>query len=318
MSLKEDVLNYLCAHCGEYISGEILAGQFNKSRAAVWKAIRSLRRDGYVINAVTNRGYCYLDEDDVLSVQAIENFIGFDCDIIYYDSIDSTNTQAKRLVADGMDRVTLVCAGEQTSGRGRQGKSFYSPGGTGVYLSLVIHPMVCLQDSVGITAAASVAVCRAVEKLTGISPEIKWVNDVYLDGKKICGILTEAVTDFETGTLTSVIIGVGVNITTADFPGDVINASSLGVSVKRSRFVAQIANELWTATRENFDDVIEYYRQHSMVIGRDIVYYKNSVEHFARAVGIDEYGGLVVEDEASNTMVLRSGEITVRLNPKEK
>lgn len=318
MSLKKDVLNYLCAHSGEYVSGEALAKQFNKSRAGVWKAIRSLQNEGYVIDALTNRGYCMRDDNDVLSADEIRQYIDFDCDVVYYDSIDSTNTQAKRLITDGMDRVTLVCAGEQTSGRGRQGKSFYSPKNSGIYLSLVTHPMLSLKDSVSITTASSVAVCRAVEKFTGIVPEIKWVNDVYINGSKICGILTEAVSDFESGTVTSVIIGIGVNITTSDFPSDVKNATSLGVKVKRALLIAQIANELWKVSQGSFDDVIDYYRSHSMVIGKDIIFYQNSVKHFAKAVGIDDNGGLVVLDENSNYTTLSSGEITVRVNSSEE
>lgn len=313
MSLKNEILNYLSAHGDEYISGEALAKKFNKSRTAVWKAVKSLQNDGIKIDAVTNRGYRYSDKNDVVSAEAIKQLVDFDCDVVYYDSIDSTNTQAKRLITEGMDRVTLITAAEQTSGRGRQGKSFYSPKNTGIYLSLVVHPMDSLQNSVGITTASSVAVCRAIEKVTPLHPKIKWVNDVYVNDKKVCGILTEAVTDFETQTVTSVIIGVGVNITTSEFPDDVKNASSLGTQVKRADLTAQIANELYKVYNCSFEDIIDYYRSHSMVIGKEIVYIKNGEKFFAKAVGIDNQGGLQIIDENSNQTTLRSGEITVRI-----
>ena len=138
-----------------------------------------------------------------------------DLDLFLYPVIDSTNDEAKRLIKSGTTPPFLVAANEQTHGRGRQGKSFYSPADTGIYMSLVLS----FSDGESIskiTVIASVAVCKAIEKLTGLKPEIKWVNDVYLNGKKICGILCESVIG---GTdLTPVIIGVGLNLSTTDFP----------------------------------------------------------------------------------------------------
>ena len=201
MALKEEVLKYLSDNSSEYISGEELAHSLGKSRTAVWKAIKSLQADGYRIDAVTNRGYMLDADNDILNAQEIKKSLSFDCRVEYYKTLDSTNNVAKRIIAEGEDDVLLVVGEEQTAGRGRQGKSFYSPGGTGIYMSLVVHPMIELQNAVTATTAAAVAVCRAIESLTDKKPMIKWVNDVYLNGKKICGILTEAVTDFETQTV---------------------------------------------------------------------------------------------------------------------
>ena len=312
MALKEEVLQYLSDNSSEYISGEELAHSLGKSRTAVWKAIKSLQADGYRIDAVTNRGYMLDAGNDILNAQEIKKALSFDCRVEYYKTLDSTNNVAKRIIAEGEDDVLLVVGEEQTAGRGRQGKSFYSPHGTGIYMSLVVHPMIELQNAVTATTAAAVAVCRAIESLTDKKPMIKWVNDVYLDGKKICGILTEAVTDFETQTVSSVIIGIGINLTTKDFPCDVQNASCLNADVKRAELICAVANELNRIVCSGYGEFMEYYRSHSLVVGEDIVFIKGGVSTPARAVGIDDFGGLEVELADGTRDTLRSGEITVR------
>lgn len=312
MALKEEVLKYLSDNSSEYISGEELAHSLGKSRTAVWKAIKSLQADGYRIDAVTNRGYMLDADNDLLNAQEIKKSLSFDCRVEYYKTLDSTNNVAKRIIAEGEADVLLVVGEEQTAGRGRQGKSFYSPGGTGIYMSLVVHPMIELQNAVTATTAAAVAVCRAIESLTDKKPMIKWVNDVYLDGKKICGILTEAVTDFETQTVSSIIIGIGINLTTKDFPRDVQNASCLNADVKRAELIGAVANELNRIVNSGYGEFMEYYRAHSLVVGEDIVFIKNGVSTSARAVGIDDFGGLEVELADGTHYTLRSGEITVR------
>ncbi len=313
MSTKEDVLKILVSSGGSFVSGEKLAGDLGKSRAAVWKAIKSLQNSGYAIDAVTNRGYRLSESNDILNKDIVKSKLDFDARVIYYPSIDSTNNQAKRLIENGgKHEKMLVFADEQTAGRGRQGKSFYSPPLTGIYMSFVTHPMTALKNAVTATTAASVAVCRAVEKLTDKRPKIKWVNDVYLDGRKICGILTEAVTDFETGTVSSVIVGIGMNIKTFDFPDNVENAGCLDENVKRTDLIAEVANQLNRITDNTYDDFIDYYRSHSMIIGEKINFIKNGVVTPAVALEIDKDGGLVVQLENGEKTVLRSGEISIR------
>ncbi len=311
MSLKTDIL-YELLTATDYISGEYLAEKFGKSRAGVWKAIKLLKADGYKITAVTNKGYLLTDDGDILNETAIKARLNHDIKVIFYDETDSTNNQAKRLINDGEKGNLLVCAGRQTAGRGRQGKSFYSPEGAGIYMSLVIHPGSSLQNAVTATTAAAVAVCRAIEKITNITPEIKWVNDVYVNGRKVCGILTEAVTDFESGTVSSVIIGIGVNITTENFPSDVENAGALNADISRSTLIARIADELMKIVLGDYSAFIGYYRTHSMIIGRQITFFENGTATDGTALAIDETGGLVVRTENGETRTLRSGEITLR------
>ncbi|MDE5671208.1 MAG: biotin--[acetyl-CoA-carboxylase] ligase [Eubacterium sp.] len=313
MSLKNDVLTMLQLKNGEYISGQELAEKSGKSRAAVWKAVKALQKDGYVINAVTNKGYSLTSEGDILSGAKIKNTMKHDISVIHYTETDSTNTQAKRLLSSGEANGTLlVTAEKQTAGRGRQGKTFYSPPHTGIYMSLIVHPNTMLQNAVTATTAAAVAVCRAIERLTDIRPQIKWVNDVYVNDKKICGILTEAVSDFELGIVTSVIVGIGINIKTNDFPDEVERAGSLNADIKRADLIGTVADELLDIIGGNCSDFIDYYRSHSMIIGKQINYIENGVVTPATALSIDEAGGLVVKTENGTEKTLKSGEISIR------
>ena len=311
MPLKNDILFELL-NTEDYISGEALAEKFNKSRAAVWKAIKSLQAQGYGIDAVTNRGYRLTDSKNLVSAQSIRAKMKNRIDVIYCGCVDSTNNMCKRLLADSKQGMFLVAANQQTAGRGRQGKSFYSPKGTGIYFSLVLRPKTALQNAVTATTAAAVAVCKAIEELTELKPKIKWVNDVYLDGKKVCGILTEAVTNFEEGIVDSVIVGIGINISTDEFPDDVEGAGCLNVSVDRGALVAKIADELIKIAGGDYKSFIDYYRSHSLVIGEKIKFIQNGRVSLATALEIDEAGGLKVQLENGEVTTLRSGEISIR------
>ena len=282
------------------------------SRAAVWKAIKSLKKSGYDIEGVTKCGYKLKHNNSLVTAEGVKALLERDIEVTHFDTIDSTNTYCKRLLADGKQGEFLVTAAKQTAGRGRQGKSFYSPSETGIYFSLVIRPDTSLQNAVTATTAAAVAVCKAIEKTTDLKPKIKWVNDVYLNGKKVCGILTEATTDFESGTVDSVIIGIGINISTTKFPSDVQGAGCLDVDVNRSALIAQTVNELMKIAGGDYASFIDYYRSHSMVIGEKIKFIQNGEATLATAIAIDEKGGLEVKLENGEKTVLRSGEITVR------
>ena len=311
MGLKDSVLSELIK-AENFVSGEQLAEKFGKSRAAVWKAIKALEKEDYKIDAVTNKGY-YLADNNILSKPAIEAGLEHnEIEVVYYSKTDSTNNRAKQILAEGKGGTFLVVANEQTAGRGRQGKSFYSPENTGIYMSLVIHPNTNMQNAVTATTAAAVAVCRAIEAMTDIKPEIKWVNDVYVNGEKICGILTEAVFDFETETVSGVVIGIGVNVTTSEFPKGVENAGALNANINRAKFVAKIADELFEIAMNDYGTFIDYYRSHSMIIGKKIKFIQNDVETFATALEIDDTGGLVVKTDDGKTQTLRTGEVTVR------
>lgn len=234
-----------------------------------------------------------------------------------YDAVDSTNTEAKRLLKAGLREPVLLVAEEQTAGRGRQGKSFFSPRGTGLYLTLVVFPNVPPESAVHATTAASVAVCRAIRQCTGTSPQIKWVNDLYLDERKCCGILVEAQSDRQTGLVQSLVIGVGVNLSTQDFPDELARtAASLGnAPCDRNALAAAIAAELLRVMAD-LDDTswMEDYRHWSLVLGRDILYWRNGEQFAARALEIEENGALRVQHPDGSQTLLQSGEISLRLN----
>ena len=312
MILKEYVLNRLQQESGEYISGQELAQGAGKSRAAVWKAVKALQKEGYDICAVTNRGYALTENNDLISESRIAAEMKHDIKVFYYPEADSTNTQAKRLIDGGENDTFLVTADRQTAGRGRQGKSFYSPARTGIYMTLAVHPNTRLKNAVTATTAAAVAVCRAIERLTEAKPRIKWVNDVYCRNRKICGILTEAITDFELGIVTSIVVGIGININTASFPEDVENAGALNANVKRAELIGAVADELLNIIFGDYSDFIDYYRSHSMILGKNINYIEKGRVTPAVAVEIDETGGLVVKNADGEIKTLRSGEISIR------
>ena len=319
MTLKDKIRHKL-EKSPDFVSGEELAREFSVSRAAVWKAVKKLKDEGFIIESVSSKGYRLVQCADAISADEIARYLNEyakGLQVIALDTVDSTNNEAKRLLANGFSDNALILANQQTGGRGRLGRSFYSPKNTGIYMTFLVHTSMQLSSAVTVTTAASVAVVRALERVTDTKPAIKWVNDIYIGEKKVCGILTEAVSDFETGTAAALIIGIGINITTTDFPDDIKDkASSVGSdSPVRNRLAAEIANELMYLCEDLGDRsrFIGTYKSRSMLIGREIDYYVNNEKHSGKAVGIDDSGALVVEGSDGSREVLSSGEVTVRL-----
>ena len=316
MSVKSTVLEILESSRHADVSGEYIAAMMGVSRNSVWKAIKSLRQDGYNICSSTNKGYRLSPDCDIISTEGISVNTQMKIPVYAYKTTDSTNMRAKCFLAEKTCDRALFVAEEQTLGRGRMGKDFYSPYGTGIYMSYVFSPNTEITNAVTITAAAAVAVVCALEKLCGISPMIKWVNDIYLDGKKLCGILTEAVTNYETGIVSHIIIGIGINFSTVRFPENIRNtACSLpsAVAVTRNELIGAISDNLYSISNDLEDrSYFEIYRDRMLVIGKDIVYYQNGKPHYAYAVDVDSSGGLIVSDSDGNVKTLRSGEITLR------
>lgn len=235
-----------------------------------------------------------------------------DTTVVTYSVTDSTNTRAIAL-SDTVSGNILVAAEAQTKGKGRQGKSFYSPAASGIYFSLIVHPEGGLSDVVAITSATAVAVAETIEEMTGLDPKIKWVNDIYVKGRKVCGILVQSI--IKSGRINGLCIGIGVNISTVEFPDDIASrAGSLGVEIDREIFVARIAKKLIDFSKNVGDkSYLDYYRKKSYVIGKEIKFYENNVEHFAKAIGIDDNANLII-NENGEIKKLSSGEITIRLN----
>lgn len=317
MQLKIEVLKVLEEERGRDISGQVLAERFGVSRNAIWKAVRALQAEGYKILAGQNKGYRLSEENDMLSAVGIADAIEHrvkGLSVYLHRTIDSTNDEAKRLIASGKKESALIVAEGQSAGRGRRGRQFFSPELTGIYMTFSFPTNMPLTDAVGITTATAVAVHLAIKDLTDMETEIKWVNDLYLGGKKICGILTEAISDFESGCVQNMIIGIGINYQTTNFPRELqdIAASLSPTGISRNRMVARIVDRLLDVLNGEVD-YLEIYRAHSMVLGKDIVYERDGVKTEARALDIDDNGGLVVEHRDGSRATLTSGEISLRL-----
>ncbi len=231
--------------------------------------------------------------------------------IYVYDSLDSTNNRAKELASEGADHGTVVMAKQQTGGRGRLGRSFFSPK-DGIYLSIIIKPDFDLAKSVLVTTAAAVSTAEAIQEVTGHETAIKWVNDVFIDGKKVCGILTEGVANAQTGLIDSVIIGIGINTSNEAFPQDLADiAGHVAGDYSRSELAAAVVAGTLDIM-ENIEDrsFTETYRAKSMVIGKTITVLPS---RSARVLDIDENGGLMVIYTDGSRETLTSGEISIRL-----
>lgn len=312
MSVKQNVIALLEENRSKVISGQELANQLHVSRAAIWKAIKTLKEEGYNIEATPNKGYVLLENSDVLSKQGIAYYLTEEIDIFSYKTIDSTNTQMKKLAINGGKNHSVIVSEEQSAGRGRFGRSFYSPAQKGVYMSVLLKTGDSLQNATMITIKTAVAVRRAIAKLYDIEVAIKWVNDLYYRGKKVCGILSEAISDFESGMIEAIIIGIGINVSTDNFPLEIASiATSLGLQeANRNQFIAEILNQLFAIIDEDFKLVLNEYRMASCVLHKQITFNQKGEQFTGLAREINDLGNLVVSSNGAE-MVLTAGEVSI-------
>jgi len=317
MTLRDNIIYQLEKKRGSFISGQEIAKSAGVSRNAVSKAIHSLKNEGFLIESVNNSGHRLLENSDILSEFGIRAFLNdsVDLEIKTFKTIDSTNNEAKRAIAEGMTKDGIFVADQQSSGRGRRGRSFYSPEKSGLYFTAVLHPDVSLSDSVGITALTAVVVADVISEITKKHPQIKWVNDIFIDNKKVCGILTEAVSDFEANRVEAVIVGIGINLTTDLFPEEISEIAGSVGSINRCYLTAEIFKRLKTgceslADRKFMDD----YRKYSLVIGKEVEFSRNGRDYIATARDISNDGSLLVITKDGEEIALNGGEISVKLN----
>ena len=319
MTIREKALEVLGR--GETVSGEQLAKELGVSRNAVWKVMNRLREGGYKIDAVTNRGYRLLSAPDLLCETEIRRWLttkemGRKLEI--HELLDSTNNRAKALAAEGAPHGTAVIADSQTGGRGRRGRSFFSPEHSGIYLTVILRPSCTPEQASLLTSMAAVATARAIEKTADADVKIKWVNDLYLGDRKICGILSEAGMNMESGQLDHVAVGIGVNTARMAFPPELQEiATSVGNETgtvpDRNRLIAEILNELEKLYDEQDSTAfLRESRRRSNVIGRVITVIEGEKRYPARAVDIDSRGRLIIETPEGRTR-LNYGEVSLRL-----
>lgn len=321
MTVKEHILKLLENNRGKYYSGQDIAEEINVSRAAVWKAVKQLQADGYRIDAVSNKGYCMSDDNDIISADSIKKYLTVPINNIeVYKTVTSTNDLAKQYALDLKPEGTVIVAREQTAGRGRKGRSFYSPMSTGVYISVLLRPELTAEKTLYITTAAAVAVAKAIEKISGKEAKIKWVNDIFVDGKKVCGILTEGAIDFETGKMQYAVLGIGVNIKKPenDFPSEIQNiAGSVFDTTDKevsSIIVAEILNNFMNYYKNLANKPFyEEYKKRMFLIGKQLTVYSGKDSYPAVAIDLDEELSLVVKDENGNIKKLNTGEVSIKI-----
>lgn len=320
--LKEQVLGFLWKAQDDYISGAELARRLDVSRTAVWKAMGQLRAQGYLIESVTNKGYRLSPCSDVLSAAGVEKYLKTQSlSIRVVDEVDSTNSVLKRMAAEGAPQGSVLIAERQSAGRGRMGRSFYSPPGTGLYMSLLLRPCMEAQRATLVTTSAAVAVAEAIERLAGEAAQIKWVNDVLFHGRKVCGILTEAGMDFESGMIDHVVLGIGVNTAAPaeGFPEELqaVAGAAFGaapVPELRCRLAAEIL-ERFLGYYACLGSVACYqaYKSRSVVLGKDVQLISPGREAVpARVLDIDTDFALVVETGDGQARRVNAGEISLR------
>ena len=322
--LKEDILQLLKAGKDTYLSGQRISAQLGVSRAAVWKAVEALRKDGYGIDSRSNCGYRLVRVPDVMTQEALSDIgtrqVGRK--VLYYDRLDSTNNEIKRLSIDQVENGLAVIADCQTGGRGRRGRSFLSPAGKGLYLSVLMQPRCSVDELSMLTAWSAVALCSAVERACGVRPGIKWPNDLVMQGRKLCGVLTELELEAETGLPRYVIVGIGTNVlqTEADFGPEVAPiAISLEQALGQAPARTALAKEILRAMDDLYRDFpqekaqyLEQYRRDCLTLGRPVTVLRSSGARNGFATGINEDFSLTVRWEDGTAEALSAGEVSVR------
>lgn len=320
--MKEEILRLLRSADG-YISGQELCNRFGVSRTAVWKAINQLKEAGYEIEAQQNKGYRLMAAPDLMTEAEIKSLMHTEWlakEVLYFDTIDSTNTKAQELAEKGYPSGTLVVADKQESGKGRRGRSWVSPSGTGIFMTLMIKPDINPNNASMLTLVAALAVAKAITSVTGEEALIKWPNDIVVNGKKVCGILTEMNAQFDY--INHIVVGIGINVHNESFPEEISQmASSLMIEAGGKRFHrAQIIAETMSYFEQYYDTFLKTQDLSALVREYDelLVNRNKSVrvldpkEPFdGKAMGITPKGELIVDTWESRKLV-SSGEVSVR------
>ncbi len=318
--MKDKILHILRAENG-FVSGEQISNRLHVSRAAVWKNVNKLRQMGYEIESVTNKGYKLMSSPDILTAEEIKN--GLDTKLIgqnvcYYTEVDSTNNAAKR--ENAMPDGSLFIAEIQTGGRGRRGNTWVSPKGSGIWMSLLLKPDISPENISEVTLIAGLAVCRGVNTILPdtMRSKIKWPNDVVMNGKKICGILTELSAEIDA--VNYIVTGIGINVNTPCFGGTLSQkATSLlietGKTQKRTPLVQAVLQEfeiLYTAyLRDGFSAIAAEYKENCVTLGKTVKITKGTDSFTAQALDVGANGQLIVEKDG-NKIIVNSGEVSVR------
>jgi len=320
--MKGEILKLLKESDG-YLSGQELCERFGVSRTAVWKVINQLKEEGYEIEAVRNKGYILKGSADVLSKEELESTIHTKwagAQVAFFEETDSTNNEIRRLAEQGAPHGTLAVAERQLGGKGRRGRVWTSPAGVGIWMSMLLRPQIDPMAASMLTLVMALSTRRGIEKATGLKSEIKWPNDLVLNKKKICGILTEMSTELME--IQYVIPGTGINVNQMEFPDDIkATATSLriesGKIQKRSEIIAAImeAFEGYYDTfieTQDMSGLIEEYNANLVNLGNEVCVLDPAGEYRGVSEGINKEGALLVRLSDGTLKEIISGEVSVR------
>lgn len=323
---KAQILLLLKKERNQFVSGEDICKQIGVSRTAVWKHIRSLREEGYHIEAVTHRGYNLTDVPDRLYPDEIAEglnteFIGGR--VYYYHSLESTNREARTLASGGVPGGSLVVAEEQVQGRGRMSRGWFSPKGLGIWCSLILRPEVQPGEAPPVTMLTAVAVASAVEKVAGVAPGIKWPNDLLVGGKKICGILTEMSAEMER--VNFLVVGVGINVNTPleDFPEELKEIATSLYRVKNEpisrlkllkHFLREFECYYQRWINDGFGPILEEWKKRCVSLGCSVRVSTSREVWDGWAEDVDSDGALLVRMPGGSVKRFVAGEVSLRNN----
>lgn len=319
--MKAEILTILKDTDG-YVSGQELCERFGVSRTAVWKAMNQLKKEGYEIESVQNKGYHLVKTPDILSkneLVSIRKTKWVGTEICYFDVTDSTNTQAKSLGEGDAPNGTLVVAGKQESGRGRRGRSFESPAGTGIFMTLLLRPEIEPQNASMLTLVSALAVAKGIEHMVDLPVQIKWPNDIVINGKKVCGILTEMSAQMDY--VNYIVIGIGINVGNEEFPEEIKDvATSIylesGKHVNRAMLIEKIWEEfedyyeLYEKTQD-LSSLVKEYDSYLVNWGQKVRVLDSKEPYEGKAMGITDRGELIVDTWEARRLV-SAGEVSVR------
>ena len=319
--MKNRILNLL-KESDDFISGQKISDDLGVSRAAVWKYINALKEEGYEIESISRRGYKFVLSPDVLTYEEIEKFLDtkyIGRELIYLPAVDSTNNYAKN-IASNKNEGTVVTAEQQLSGKGRLGRDWTSPSHKGIYMSIILKPDLDPSKVAKLTLIGAAAVYKALKDI-GIQSQIKWPNDIVIDGKKVCGILTEM--SCELNIIDYIIMGIGINVNLDkdDIPKELKDkATSLKLvtkkTINRKELLGLVLNhfeKLYESFKKdlNLDEVIKICKENSALLGKEVHIIQGNSTRKGKAIDINSEGELIVKFD-TGIETIYSGEVSVR------
>jgi len=323
--MEEKVLAILEENYQQYVSGEDMAGRLFVTRANIWKAIKKLRGRGYSIQSSPQKGYCLTEKENYISSYLVSKFLSEKTveEITVLSTVDSTNNFAKALAVEGKVNH-LVISEEQTSGKGRRERSFFSPSKSGLYMSVILHPTMIVEDVQLLTICAALSVCGALAKIYSIQADIKWLNDVYINGRKVCGILTEGDIEIEILRYKYIVVGIGINtiFESKKLPENITSiytalSEHTNVPIDRNQLAAEVMNAFYGYYRaleqdiDNKKSIIQKYVEKSNVLGKKIIVNQDPDQVYT-ALDITEQGHLLVEDSKKEKKTLYTGDVSIK------